>query len=99
MVKDVSGVLPGKGLDPAAKPAGSKPDKGFGEFLAESLQKVDALQKDADAAVERVARGEPGAGIQETMVAVEKADVAFKLMMEVRQKILDAYQEMMRMQV
>ena len=33
------------------------------------------------------------------MVAVEKADVAFKLMMEVRQKILDAYQEITRMQV
>ena len=64
----------------------------------ESLQKVDALQEDADAAVAQIAQGE-GLGIQEAMVAIEKTDVAFKLMMEVREKILEAYQDIMRMQV
>ena len=99
MVKELSGLVPGPG--PAATPkvgAGEAPEKGFGEFLAESLQKVNDLQKDADAATVQIAEGGE-AGIQEAMIAVEKADVAFKLMMEVRQKILDAYQEITRMQV
>ena len=99
MVKELSGLMPGTG--PAAAPkvgAGGAPEKGFGEFLTESLQKVNDLQKDADAATVQIAEGGE-AGIQEAMVAVEKADVAFKLMMEVRQKILDAYQEITRMQV
>ena len=99
MVKELTGLVPGMipGAEQKSKETPAS-GKDFGSFLAESLQKVDALQKDADAAVAQMAQGE-GLGIQEAMIAVEKADVAFKLMMEVRQKILDAYQEIMRMQV
>lgn len=99
MVKELTGVA--QGSLPVAGAGAAKagaPEKSFGEFLSESLQKVDDLQKGADAAVEQMARGD-GPGIQEAMIAIEKADVAFKLMMEVRQKILDAYQEVIRMQV
>jgi flagellar hook-basal body complex protein FliE len=97
MVKELTGV--GAGALPVAGPSkAAGTDKSFGDFLSESLKKVDDLQKGADAAVEQMAKGE-GPGIQEAMVAIEKADVAFKLMMEVRQKILDAYQEVIRMQV
>ncbi len=97
MVKEVTGV--GIGPAPAAG-AGKTPTggKSFDEFLTESLRQVDDLQKGADAAVEQMAKGQ-GPGIQDAMVAIEKADVAFKLMMEVRQRILDAYQEVIRMQV
>lgn len=98
MVKELGGLVSGVPAPAEGKASGVRPEKGFGEFLTESLGKVDALQKDADAAASQIAQGE-GLGIQEAMVAVEKADVAFKLMMEVRQKILDAYQEVMRMQV
>jgi len=98
MVKELTGLVPGAMPGEAAKAKGSAPEKGFGEFLAESLQKVGELQQDADAAVAQIAQG-GDLGIQEAMVAIEKADVSFKLMMEVRQKILDAYQEVMRMQV
>lgn len=99
MVKELAGVLPGatgSTAGGALKTTGG--DKAFGDFLAESLKKVDDLQKGADAAVQQMARGD-GPGIQEAMIAIEKADVAFKLMMEVRQRILDAYQEVIRMQV
>lgn len=99
MVKELTGVgtnsLPLTGTT-AGKASGA--EKSFGDFLSESLKKVDDLQKGSDAAVEQMAKGE-GPGIQEAMVAIEKADVAFKLMMEVRQRILDAYQEVIRMQV
>lgn len=99
MVRELTSVLPSAASTPAsaaAKAAGG--EKSFGEFLAESLDKVNDLQQGADAAVAQMAAGE-GPGIQEAMIAIEKADVAFKLMMEVRQKILDAYQEVIRMQV
>lgn len=99
MIKELTGA--GAGLQtlvgPSATESGVK-GKSFGDFLSESLKKVDDLQKGADAAVEQMAKGD-GPGIQEAMVAIEKADVAFKLMMEVRQRILDAYQEVIRMQV
>lgn len=99
MVNEINGLMPGAAPVPSSGPgkAGTA-EKGFGEFLTESLKKVDELQRGADAAVEQMARGE-GPGIQEAMVAIEKADIAFKLMMEVRQKIVDAYQEIIRMQV
>ena len=99
MVKELTGVMPGAVPAPAAGPGKvSGTEKSFGEFLTESLRQVDDLQKGADAAVEQMAKGD-GPGIQEAMIAIEKADVAFKLMMEVRQKILDAYQEVIRMQM
>jgi flagellar hook-basal body complex protein FliE len=100
MVKELAGLGRPVAADASARPreSGQTGEKGFGEFLVESLEKVDALQKDADAATAQIAQGE-GLGIQEAMIAIEKTDVAFKLMMEVRQKILDAYQEVMRMQV
>jgi len=98
MVKELTGLVPGVAPGEATKAKGPAPEKGFGEFLTESLKKVGELQQDADAAVAQIAQG-GDLGIQEAMVAIEKADVSFKLMMEVRQKILDAYQEVMRMQV
>ena len=99
MVKELTGLIPGAA--PVGTPkvgGGAPPEKGFGDFLTESLQKVNDLQKDADVAASHMAEGGE-TGIQEAMIAIEKADVAFKLMMEVRQKILDAYQEITRMQV
>ena len=43
--------------------------------------------------------GEGKGDLQETMIALEKADVSFRLMMQIRNKVLDAYQEIARMQV
>lgn len=99
MVKEIIGAGIGElpelksGVSPSAAS-----EKSFGEFLSESIQKVNELQKESDAAVKSIAEGAEGPALQDAMIAVEKADVAFKLMMEVRNKILDAYQEIMRMQ-
>lgn len=73
-----------------------------GESFADSLKKavntVDSLQKDADVKMQELATGK-SQNIHETMIAAEKADIALKLMVQVRNKIIDAYQEIMRMQV
>lgn len=70
----------------------------FAETLTESLRKVNDLQKEADVAIEDFVAGKTG-NIHDTMISVSKADIAFKLTMQVRNKIVEAYQEVMRMQV
>lgn len=87
--------------DPALRAAvenKAEEGKSFGEVLKGSLAEVDRLQKEADAAIESLASGE-GGSVHETMIAMEQADVSFKLMMQVRNKIVEAYQEILRMQV
>lgn len=70
----------------------------FAQILQNSIQEVNQLQKEADKSVKGLLSGE-NKGIHETMIALEKADISFQLMMQIRNKILDAYQEMMRTQV
>ena len=70
----------------------------FADTLTESLNKVNDLQKEADKAIEDFATGKTR-NIHETMIAVNKADLAFRLTMQVRNKIVEAYQEVMRTQV
>ena len=73
-------------------------DKGFGGVLQDSLQEVNRLQQEADQAITALATGEK-VSVHDTMIAMEKADVSFRLMMEVRNKIVEAYQEILRTQV
>lgn len=85
-----------------SKFSGTPDTKVSGDSFADSLKKavnsVDALQKDADVKMQELATGK-SQNIHETMIAAEKADIALKLMVQVRNKIIDAYQEIMRMQV
>lgn len=81
-----------------AGPSGSK--KGSGDFskaLKEAIKKVDALQKEADNAVKAFAAGK--VDLHNAMIAIEKANLSFQLMVQVRNKIVSAYEEIMRMQV
>lgn len=77
----------------------SKPDsKTFGEFLLDSVGKVNNLQVQANTAMEQLASGK-SQNLHETLLAVEKADIAFRTMNQVRSKVIDAYKEIMKMQV
>ena len=70
----------------------------FGDTLKNFVNDVNDLQFDADKSVERLLTGEIK-DIHDVMIAVEKAGVSFELMMEIRNKMIDAYNEFMRMQV
>jgi len=70
---------------------------GFAETLGGALQKVDEMQMSADAQAEKVAMG--GGNLHEMSLALEKADVSMRLAMKVRNKLVEAYQEIMRMGV
>ena len=66
----------------AAAPQDGTP---FKDFLLNSIQEVNSMQKDADTAVEKLATGGNVSPV-EVLTAVQKADIAFNLMMQVRNK-------------
>lgn len=70
----------------------------FADTLKNAIGSVNELSREADVQVQKLATGETK-NIPEVMIATEKASVAFKLLMQVRNKIIDAYQEVMKMQV
>jgi flagellar hook-basal body complex protein FliE len=70
----------------------------FSETLTQAVRDVNALQSEAGKAIERMVSGE-ATDMHEVMIAVEKAKTSFELLMEIRNKTIDAYKEIMRMQV
>ena len=70
----------------------------FSQFLSEALQQVDTLQKNADAASVGLATGQIQ-DLHTAMVALEKASLSLSMTVEVRNKVLDAYHEITRMQI
>ena len=70
---------------------------GFGDVLKNALQNVNQLDSGADKQIGSLLQG-GNADMSSVMVAVEKADVAFQLMMQVRNKIVNAYQDIEKMQ-
>ena len=82
------------------KPDGEKQSGGntFGSVLKDAILDINKLQNDADKTIAKV-QLEDASSIHEAMIALEKAGISFQVMMQVRNKILDAYQEVMRMQV
>ncbi len=70
----------------------------FSDALKESINKVGELEKEANQQTENLVRMQ-GQDVHNTMIAIEKADLSFQLMMQIRNKIINAYEEIMRMQV
>jgi flagellar hook-basal body complex protein FliE len=73
-------------------------NKNFGEFLTEALGEVNRLQGDSSKASFDLAAGKLQ-DVSQVTIAAEKASIAIQLTMQVRNKMIDAYQEVMRMQV
>ena len=99
---DVNNVNPLTRPAPIAhpdRPQRSAPaGKDFKTVLLESLNQVNNLQQEATAGVERLATGETE-NMAEVFSAVRKAQVAFGLLMEIRNKLTDAYEEIQQMRV
>lgn len=89
-------ILPAE-ADPAAfKTSGGEPS-GFSTVLHSAMDDLEQLQSQADAKVAGVLGGD-GTDVHTAMIAVEKADLSFQLMMQVRNKIVSAYQQISSMQ-
>lgn len=71
---------------------------GFSDILSRSIAEVNGKSQEADMLVKGLAAGEH-ANIHETMIAMEKSGISFRMMTRVQQKVIDAYREIMRMQI
>lgn len=79
--------------------AGRKaPSGGFGEALARAIRQVENWRLEADQKVERFLADE-GEDLHTVALATQRAELAFELFVQVRNKVVQAYQEIMRMQV
>ncbi len=77
---------------------GEKPSVDFAGMLSDAVEKVNSLQKNADQMANDFALGKIS-NIHDVIIEAEKASVALKLTTEVRNKIIEAYREIMRMQL
>lgn len=85
-----------KGMEPITSP--TEGGKNFSEFLTDALGEVNKLQSNAAKASFDLAAGTLQ-DVSQVTIATEKASIAMQLTMQVRNKMIDAYQEVMRMQV
>jgi flagellar hook-basal body complex protein FliE len=93
--------IPPIGSVAAASPAVATPETaapGFGEALQNGLQQVSSLEHSADSVAETIATGGP-AEIHDLMTATSKSQLAVDLLVQVRNRAVDAYTEIMRLQV
>jgi len=91
-------TLSPQGASATAKPTPQSTSVSFSQMLTGSLDRVNQLQKEADANVNNLATGKH-TDIHQTMIAVEKASVSFELLMQIRNKLIAAYDKIMRMPV
>jgi flagellar hook-basal body complex protein FliE len=89
---------PQAGLNLTGEKAAQPPKISFGELLQQSINQVSRLEHEADASINDLATGKQ-TDIHQTMIAVEKAEVSFELLMQIRNKVIAAYESIMRTQV
>ena len=70
----------------------------FGKMLTDSINQVNRLQVEADSSINDLAMGKK-TDIHQTMVAMEKASISFELLMQIRNKLVSAYDRIMRMPI
>lgn len=90
----VSSALPNIAAD-VAKSGGH--EQGFADTLKSAVQQIDASQQEANARVTELLAG-GNQDVHGAMIAVERASLSFELMMQVRNKMVSAYQEISRLQ-
>ena len=93
-------ILPISGipqLDPI-RPAGASSGGAFKDVLSTAIQTVESFGSNASASVERFLSGE-GEELHTTVLATQKAELSFEMFLQMRNKVVSAYQEVMRMQM
>ena len=87
-----------KAIGKTAQAEPSSEGESFKNVLNDYLKETNEMQNNADASLQKLVTGETD-NVHEVMLAMSKADVSFRMMVEVRNKLVEAYQEVMRMPV
>ncbi|MCL4533643.1 MAG: flagellar hook-basal body complex protein FliE [Bacteroidetes bacterium] len=99
-INSIGGVGNSLPLPPLGQqaPAGEGSGESFQKLLGNAMSTLNRLQLEADSSAAKLAAGEP-VELHEVLIATEKANIAFQLAVQVKNKVVEAYQEVMRMQV
>jgi flagellar hook-basal body complex protein FliE len=95
------GAISGINIADAIKPiagVGGASGGAFQDVLTSAIQKVESTGSDASASIERFLGGE-GEELHTTVLATQRAEMAFDMFQQVRNKVVGAYQEIMKMQI
>ncbi len=100
MEKNIQGVnqLSSSDILKSGKSVDKSEESSFGEVLKESLKEVDDLQKKGEEAMSDIATGQVK-DLHQAALAIGKAETSMKLMLEVRNKAINAYKEILRTQI
>ncbi len=89
-IRNIPGISPTSGGQPAPKPSAD-----FGSIIKGAINKVDQVERNANGAIVDLLQGK--ADVHQTMISLQKADVSMRTLLAVRNKVLEAYREVMRM--
>jgi len=78
--------------------ANATPGVGFGQMVTQGLEQVNGALLDSQVDMQRLAAGEVG-NLHQVMLRMEQSRLSFQLMLQVRNRLLESYQDVMRMQV
>jgi flagellar hook-basal body complex protein FliE len=97
---DISKAIPLGGASPISTAGLTKAKEAggldFGKVLQNSISQIQEMNTNAEASLEKLVAGEVQ-DIHQVMIAVEKANITFQTMMQLRNKLLEAYKEIMNM--
>jgi flagellar hook-basal body complex protein FliE len=98
MTAPVSNIVPIAIPDSLTPSGGASSSSSFSSILKDTISSLQSTQKDADSAVQKFLTGEND-DIHTTVLATQRAEMAFELGLQVRNKVVSAYQEVMKMQL
>jgi len=97
-IRGIQPLPPSVAAPPGGPGATSGSGKSFETYLMDSIHQVNAMQQDADRAVENLFTG-GDVNPAEVLTAVQKADVAFRMMLQVRNKMVQAFEEVQNLRI
>jgi len=99
-MKPIQGIpiLPSEFMSPIARAQPMQGQPSFKDFMLEAIDHVNTMQQDADKAVESLFTG-GDVSAAEVLTAVQKTDLTFRMMMQIRNKLVQAYQEIKEIRI
>jgi flagellar hook-basal body complex protein FliE len=99
LIANVGGAGPMQPSSPSkAASVGGQPAASFKDVLMKNIDQVNRLQQDAEMAIEDLASGKRD-DMDAVLIAKQKADIAFQTLLQVRNKLMDAYEEVKQIRV
>lgn len=103
-IEQMLSLMRGVATQAAARPAESQAASGsgsvdFAQVLQNSIAQVNQTQQQAEGLAANFAAGDSDGNLQDVMIALQKANISFQEMIQVRNKLVSAYQDVMNMQV